>query len=78
MRDPKPAIGGQEGEGCTAPGFLDTEGDMKVAPPGPIVDPDATVRLSLDEHHGRHAASAAARAATGVRWPSRSMSHSVL
>src|SRR6266478_2325943 len=29
---------------CTAPGFLDTEGDTNIAPPPSIVDPDATER----------------------------------
>jgi ABC-type uncharacterized transport system substrate-binding protein len=62
---------------CTAPGFLDTEGDSKVAAPGPIIDPGATVRSPRDVDH-RHAASAAARSAAGGRWPSRSMSHSAL
>ena len=62
---------------CTAPGFLDTSGGCQVMAPVTIVDPGATVRSRCEGDH-RHAASAAARAAEGVRWPSRSMSHSAL
>jgi len=47
---------------CTAPGFLDTEGDTNIAPPPSIVDPDATERSRFIGH----AATAAIRAATGV------------
>ena len=45
--------------------------------PATIVDPGAPARLRFEGDHG-HVASAAARAAEGVRWPSRSMSHSAL
>ncbi len=62
---------------CTAPGFLDTSGGCQGMTLAPIVDPGATER-SRSEHDHRYAASAAARAAAGVRWPSRSMSHSAL
>ena len=62
---------------CTAPGFLDTRGGCHGMAPATIVDPGATVRSGVVSDHG-HAASAAARAAAGVRWPSRSMSHSAL
>ena len=62
---------------CTAPGFLDTRGGCQGMAPVTIVDPGATVR-SVSEHDHLYAASAAARAAAGVRWPSRSMSHSAL
>jgi len=48
--------------------------DVKIAPLPSIVDPDATVRSRFITH----AAIAWARAATGVRWPSRSISYSVL
>ncbi len=62
---------------CTAPGFLDTREGCQSMARAMIVDPGATVRSRFKgEHH--QAAIAAARAATGVRWPSRSMSHSAL
>jgi len=51
--------------------------DVRVMAPVTIVDPGATVRSRSERDH-RYAASAAARAAAGVRWPSRSMSHSAL
>ena len=62
---------------CTAPGFLDTSGGCQGMTLAPIVDPGATER-SRSRHDHRYAARAAARAAAGVRWPSRSMSHSAL
>jgi hypothetical protein len=45
--------------------------------PATIIDPGATVRSRVVRDHD-HAANAAARAAAGVRWPRRSMSHSAL
>ena len=57
--------------------FPDTSGGCRGMTPATIVDPGATVRSRFVRDH-RHAASAAARAAAGVRWPSRSMSHSAL
>jgi hypothetical protein len=61
----------------SAPGFRDTSGRCQGMTPATIVDPGVTVRSRFVSDH-RHAASAAARAAEGVRWPSRSMSHSAL
>jgi hypothetical protein len=60
---------------CTAPGFLDTSGGCLT--PATIVDPGVIGRSRAQPDH-RYAANAAARAAAGVRWPSRSMSHSAL
>jgi len=62
---------------CTAPGFLDTREGCQGMTPATIVDPGATERSRSERDH-RYAASAAARVAAGVRWPSRSMSHSAL
>src|SRR5437016_2598842 len=53
---------GDDTQACIAPGFLDTRGDINIAPPSSIVDPDATGRSRFIGH----AAIAAARAATGV------------
>jgi hypothetical protein len=63
--------------GCTAPGFLDTSWGCQGMAFVTIVDPGATMRSRSERDHC-YAASAAARAAAGVRWPSRSMSHSAL
>jgi hypothetical protein len=62
---------------CTAAGFLDTRGGCHGMTPATIIDPGATVRSRVVRDHG-HAANAAARAAAGVRWRRRSMSHSAL
>ena len=83
----------READGCKTPGAIGAllrreglyssvplpvswtrEGDIKIAPPSSIVDPDATVQSGFIGHP----TIAAARAATGVCWPSRSMSHWVL
>ena len=50
------------------------EGDINIAAPSSIVDPDASERSRFMGH----AAAIAMRALAGVRCPSRSMSHSVL